>query len=195
MDTTLAAPAQGGDHEEQLRPGTPSDEPAHGEDTNPGQGGDQTVPQPPSDGELVDEGLFHKDAMTKLQNGLSKIIEEDPLLCDLPKQITAEEIKSKIALEYGQAMTVNVKKADDDVMPVVVMLGATVHDLKNAIQRYVILKLERNNIKKSMNWTYVWRTYGLQFGLEKLENDNKPIKEYGINNRDEVTFIRKLQTK
>jgi hypothetical protein len=35
---------------------------------------------------------------------------------------------------------------------VVVVLGGTVLDLKNAIKRHVILNLERENIKKAMNW-------------------------------------------
>lgn len=37
-----------------------------------------------------------------------------PLFC--PGQVTPEEINSQIALEYGQAMTVRVCKADEEVM-------------------------------------------------------------------------------
>ena len=40
----------------------------------------------------------------------------DPLLCDLPTEITLEEINSQIALEYGQAMVVNVRRADNVVL-------------------------------------------------------------------------------
>ena len=42
--------------------------------------------------------------------------QNDPLLCDLPTEITLEEINSQIALEYGQAMVVNVRRADDVVL-------------------------------------------------------------------------------
>ena len=44
------------------------------------------------------------------------IFQTDPLLCDLPKEITLEEINSQIALEYGQAMVVNVRRADNVVL-------------------------------------------------------------------------------
>ena len=44
------------------------------------------------------------------------VLQEDPLLCDLPPQVTLEEVNSCIALEYGQAMTINVCKSDGDVM-------------------------------------------------------------------------------
>uniref|UniRef100_A0A4X2L5A5 SNRNP25 ubiquitin-like domain-containing protein n=1 Tax=Vombatus ursinus TaxID=29139 RepID=A0A4X2L5A5_VOMUR len=71
------------------------------------------------------------------------MIVQDPLLCDLPFQVTLEEINSQIALEYGQAMIVRVCKVDGEVMPVVVVQNATTLDLKKAIQRYVQLKQER----------------------------------------------------
>lgn len=42
--------------------------------------------------------------------------QNDPLLCDLPAEVTLEELNSEIALEYGQAMTVNVRRADNEVL-------------------------------------------------------------------------------
>uniref|UniRef100_A0A8C8T0S1 Small nuclear ribonucleoprotein 25 (U11/U12) n=1 Tax=Peromyscus maniculatus bairdii TaxID=230844 RepID=A0A8C8T0S1_PERMB len=71
------------------------------------------------------------------------MVVQDPLLCDLPIQVTLEEVNSQIALEYGQAMTVRVCKMDGEGMPVVVVQNATVLDLKKAIQRYMQLKQER----------------------------------------------------
>ncbi|XP_034877667.1 U11/U12 small nuclear ribonucleoprotein 25 kDa protein isoform X2 [Mirounga angustirostris] len=71
------------------------------------------------------------------------MVVQDPLLCDLPIQVTLEEVNSQIALEYGQAMTVRVCKMDGEIMPVVVVQNATVLDLKKAIQRYVQLRQER----------------------------------------------------
>ncbi|XP_063124641.1 U11/U12 small nuclear ribonucleoprotein 25 kDa protein isoform X3 [Rattus norvegicus] len=44
------------------------------------------------------------------------MVVQDPLLCDLPIQVTLEEVNSQIALEYGQAMTVRVCKMDGEVM-------------------------------------------------------------------------------
>ncbi|XP_035573323.1 U11/U12 small nuclear ribonucleoprotein 25 kDa protein isoform X1 [Canis lupus baileyi] len=44
------------------------------------------------------------------------MVVQDPLLCDLPIQVTLEEVNSQIALEYGQAMTVRVCKMDGEIM-------------------------------------------------------------------------------
>ncbi|XP_038943051.1 U11/U12 small nuclear ribonucleoprotein 25 kDa protein isoform X4 [Rattus norvegicus] len=44
------------------------------------------------------------------------MVVQDPLLCDLPIQVTLEEVNSQIALEYGQAMTVRVCKMDGEVL-------------------------------------------------------------------------------
>ncbi|XP_023567298.1 U11/U12 small nuclear ribonucleoprotein 25 kDa protein isoform X1 [Octodon degus] len=149
------------------------------------------------------------------------MVVQDPLLCDLPIQVTLEEVNSQIALEYGQAMTVRVCKMDGEVMPVVVVQNATVLDLKKAIQRYVQLKQEREGGIQHISWSYVWRTYHLISAGEKLTEDRKKLREsftslrlgnqnpsvgqtlpflkifpsYGIRNRDEVSFIKKLRQK
>ena len=41
--------------------------------------------------------------------------QNDPLLMDLHSAVTIEEINAQIALEYGQAMTVNVKRGDAEI--------------------------------------------------------------------------------
>uniref|UniRef100_A0A8C6CV32 U11/U12 small nuclear ribonucleoprotein 25 kDa protein n=2 Tax=Moschus TaxID=68410 RepID=A0A8C6CV32_MOSMO len=128
------------------------------------------------------------------QEGLAMVV-QDPLLCDLPIQVTLEEVNSQIALEYGQAMTVRVCKMDGEVMPVVVVQNATVLDLKKAIQRYVQLRQEREGGIQHISWSYVWRTYHLTSAGEKLTEDRKKLRDYGIRNRDEVCFIKKLRQK
>lgn len=110
-------------------------------------------------------------------------------------QVTLEEVNSQIALEYGQAMTVRVCKMDGEVMPVVVVQNATVLDLKKAIQRYVQLRQEREGGIQHISWSYVWRTYHLTSAGEKLTDDRKKLRDYGIRNRDEVSFIKKLRQK
>ncbi|XP_072124696.1 U11/U12 small nuclear ribonucleoprotein 25 kDa protein isoform X2 [Mobula birostris] len=113
----------------------------------------------------------------------------------LSLEVTLEEINSQIALEYGQAMTVKVKKGDGEIMPVVVIQNETVLDLKKAIQRYVQLKQEREGGTQYISWKYIWQTYHLTFNGEKLADDKMKLKDYGIRNRDEVTFIKKLRKK
>ncbi|XP_072298273.1 U11/U12 small nuclear ribonucleoprotein 25 kDa protein [Eucyclogobius newberryi] len=150
--------------------------------------------EPAVDSEEDEDALPHSEILDIFEEGLARLV-QDPLLCDLPIQVTLEEVNSQIALEYGQAMTVRVIKADGEVMPIVVVQNATVLDLKKAICRYMELKQQREGGVKYISWRYVWRAYNLVFQGEKLESDNMRIKDYGIKNRDEVTFMKKLRKK
>lgn len=141
-----------------------------------------------------EEALPHSEVLDIFEEGLAMIV-QDPLLCDLPIQVTLEEVNSQVALEYGQAMTVRVCKADGEIMPIVVVQSATVLDLKKAIQRYLELKQQREGGIKHISWKYVWRTFHLVFNGERLEEDKRKLKDYGIRNRDDVTFMKKLQKK
>ncbi|XP_047427388.1 U11/U12 small nuclear ribonucleoprotein 25 kDa protein isoform X2 [Mugil cephalus] len=122
------------------------------------------------------DALPHSEILDIFEEGLAQLV-QDPLLCDLPIQVTLEEVNSQIALEYGQAMTVRVLKADGEVMPIVVVQNATVIDLKKAIARFTELKQQREGGVKHISWRYVWRTYHLVFQGEKLEDDKMRLKE------------------
>ncbi|XP_029914196.1 U11/U12 small nuclear ribonucleoprotein 25 kDa protein isoform X2 [Myripristis murdjan] len=89
-----------------------------------------------------EDALPHSEILDIFEEGLARLV-QDPLLCDLPIQVTLEEVNSQIALEYGQAMTVRVLKADGEVMPIVVVQNATTLDLKKAICRFMELKQQR----------------------------------------------------
>ncbi|KAF0032874.1 hypothetical protein F2P81_015164 [Scophthalmus maximus] len=69
----------------------------------------------PGSEEEDDESLPHSEVLDIFEEGLARLV-QDPLLCDLPIQVTLEEVNSQIALEYGQAMTVRVLKADGEIM-------------------------------------------------------------------------------
>ena len=59
--------------------------------------------------------LTHQEVMGIVKTNLRQIL-TDPLLCDLPYDVTTEEINLQLALEYGQAMTVNVRRQDGEVL-------------------------------------------------------------------------------
>ncbi|XP_048349835.1 U11/U12 small nuclear ribonucleoprotein 25 kDa protein [Sphaerodactylus townsendi] len=144
-------------------------------------------------GEEEGEELAHAEAVALWQAGLARLV-RDPLLCDLPAQVTPEEIASQVALEYGQAITVRVRRPDAaEPMPVVVVQQAAVLDLKKALQRFLQLRQERQGGVRHISWRRVWRTYSLAFGGEKLDDDRKKLREYGIRNRDEVSFVKRLR--
>ncbi|NXX39056.1 SNR25 protein, partial [Tricholaema leucomelas] len=140
----------------------------------------------------AEEEMAHAEVLELFQEALARLV-QDPLLCDLPPQVTAEEIGSQVALEYGQAMTVRVCKADGEIMPVVVVQNASVLDLKKALRRHVQLRQARQGGVQHLSWKYIWRTYHLTYAGEKLADDKKKLREYGIRNRDEVSFIKKLR--
>uniref|UniRef100_A0A8C1MMN9 Small nuclear ribonucleoprotein 25 n=1 Tax=Cyprinus carpio TaxID=7962 RepID=A0A8C1MMN9_CYPCA len=121
---------------------------------------------------------------------------QDPLLCDLPIQVTLEEVNSGVFLELvGIAIRVLILTGSDLFTAIVVVQSATVLDLKKAIRRYMELKQQREGGVKHISWKYVWRTFHLVFNGEKVEDDKRKLKDYGIKNRDEVTFLKKLRRK
>lgn len=139
--------------------------------------------------------MTHTEAMLRVKKALAGIIQSDPMLCDLPPEITLDEINSQIALEYGQAMVVNVRRADAIVMPVVVTQTATVLDLKHAIKRHFLLKQTREKKQTHISWRYIWKRHWLYYDGQKLTDDHKKLKEYNIRNKDEVTFVKRLKEK
>ncbi|NXU27920.1 SNR25 protein, partial [Thalassarche chlororhynchos] len=82
---------------------------------------------------------------------------------------------------------------------VVVVQNASVLELKKALRRHVQLRQARQGGGQHLSWgagpggKYIWRTYHLTYAGEKLADDRKKLREYGIRNRDEVSFIKKLR--
>lgn len=137
----------------------------------------------------------HQQAMEYFKDALAEIVVGDQLLSDLHTEVTLEEVKSQIALEHGKAITINIRRGDDIILPVVIVQNATVLDLKKAIERHVVLRQARDCGIKHISWRYVWRSYWLYFNAQKLAEDSKLIKDYGISNRDEITFVKRLRPK
>ncbi|KAI8777017.1 U11/U12 small nuclear ribonucleoprotein 25 kDa protein-like isoform X2 [Biomphalaria glabrata] len=135
----------------------------------------------------------HSEAMSTAQEMLAGLIVNDPLLRDLDPHVTLEEVNSMIALEYGQAMVVNVRRQDNEIVPIVVTQKARVIDLKHAVKRHFTLRQIRTGGSTHISWKYIWKRYWLSYNGEKLTDDNKKLKNYGIRNRDSVTFVKRLR--
>ncbi|XP_028405840.1 U11/U12 small nuclear ribonucleoprotein 25 kDa protein-like [Dendronephthya gigantea] len=144
----------------------------------------------------VNEQFSHSEFIALALNTVSEIV-KDPLLKDLHSEPSVEEVNSQIALEHGKAITVNVlqQNEENNVLPVVVPLKAKVKDLKKAIQRHLTLKQTREGGTTYISWRHVWRTYWLVHDGEKLTDNEKTIKEYGIKNKAVVTFGKRLRRK
>ena len=72
-------------------------------------GPDQDELQDSNQEEVVQADLSHKDICRSLDKELNDIV-KDPLLRDLPTNSTIDEIKSRVALENGRAIIVNLKR-------------------------------------------------------------------------------------
>ncbi|XP_065919295.1 U11/U12 small nuclear ribonucleoprotein 25 kDa protein-like [Dysidea avara] len=139
-----------------------------------------------------DKPLSHCDAMLLVKNGIQELL-SDPILSDLDVDISVEELQDVLHLEQGKAITLYLRRFDDSILPIVVLQGATVGDLKKAIQRYVIRKHVKEGGTPFISWRYVWKTYWLVYDKQKLADDSVKLTSYGITNRDEISFLKRLR--
>ncbi|KAK3930745.1 U11/U12 small nuclear ribonucleoprotein 25 kDa protein [Frankliniella fusca] len=140
------------------------------------------------------DSLTHEELMKLTNSTLAELLPRDVLLRDLPNEVTLEEVNAQIALQFGRSMTVYVVRGDGEELPIVVPQGtATVLDLKQALRRFLSLRLmrQKNNIK--ISWRYIWRSHGLSYEGQPLSDDRKLLSHYNIHNRCRVTFIKKLR--
>lgn len=142
------------------------------------------------------ENLSHEDLLEITQSILKRLIAADSLLKDLPLDVTTEEVLSQIAVEQGQSITVTVLRGSDSPVDVVIaQQGATVKDLKLAFQRAFALKQQRSRNKTKISWKYVWKTYNFQYEGMQLKKNSDPVSNYGITNRSQVRFVKRLNDK
>ena len=59
------------------------------------------------------KSLTHKETLELIHQQIQKIL-EDPLLKDVPKDATSEEVKAKLDLEQGKAFVVSLKRETED---------------------------------------------------------------------------------
>ena len=59
--------------------------------------------------------LTHMEVMDKIRQMLTKLL-EDPFLNDLNYDVSPEEVKSRLAVEEGRAITVHIKRFDDELI-------------------------------------------------------------------------------
>ncbi|XP_034240234.1 U11/U12 small nuclear ribonucleoprotein 25 kDa protein-like [Thrips palmi] len=138
--------------------------------------------------------LSHEELMKLTSSTLTKLLPDDPVLRDLPNEVTFEEVNAQVALQFGRSMTVYVVRGDGEELPIVVPQGtATVLDLKHALKRYMTLRLMRQKNSQKLSWRHIWRSHWLCFESQPLKEDKKLLSSYSIHNRSRVDFIRRLR--
>lgn len=138
--------------------------------------------------------LSHKDIMTVAENNLNYLIDSDPLLKTLPTSATLEELNSLLALEHGRAMNITVWRGDNAGYSIVVDQDALILDLKKAIRYHFTMKQKRKGIKQLISWKYIWKKYWLYFEGQKLTPDHCKLKDFGVRNGADLTFIKRLRS-
>lgn len=68
------------------------------------------------------ENLSHEDLLEISQSSLRRLIAADPLLSDLPVDVTTEEVLAQIAVAQGQSITVTVTRYSESPLNVVVSI-------------------------------------------------------------------------
>ena len=61
------------------------------------------------------EVLSHPELLAKASSMITSLL-ADPFLSDLPRHVSAEEVTSIVALEQGRAITVFVKRFDEELI-------------------------------------------------------------------------------
>eukprot|EP00128_Syssomonas_multiformis_P002759 Colp12_sorted_trinity150504_noHs@16783 len=140
----------------------------------------------------------HEVAIKRLEDILQRITKEDPLLSDVPPPTTdhaLDELQALIDLEYGSALTVNVRRFTGELLPVIVKQTANVGDLKRAIARKVSILEEGKLGSRRISWKHVWKNYILVYNNTKLLDDSQSLYEMGVRARSEVSFAKRVYPK
>lgn len=141
------------------------------------------------------DNLTHEDLLEITQSSIKRLIASDPILSDLPVDVTPEEVLAQIAVIQGQSITVTILRYSESPLSVVIpQQNTTVLDLKKAIRRSFSLKQQRQKSKTKISWKYVWKTYWLQniANGKVLKNDKELVNKYGVLNRSELRFVKRL---
>ncbi|GLV36669.1 uncharacterized protein CBL_02496 [Carabus blaptoides fortunei] len=140
------------------------------------------------------ENLSHEDLCEITLSTLRRLLASDPLLSDLPADVTIEEVNSQIAVAQGQSITVQILRSSDTPLNVVIPQGCcTVRDLKKAIQRAFELKQQRSRSRSKISWIYIWKTYYLQHDSVVMRDDQELVSAYGVVNKAQIRFVKRLR--
>ena len=141
--------------------------------------------------------ISHQDALITTCNILGELL-KDPVLKDIPLDVTSSELKAKIDLEQGCAFLVNLKRETDNGFEYIQLIAkqkTTVGELKLHIQRSMSRKVQAEGGTKCISWKYFWKTYWLVHNNEKLSDNKKIMKDHGIKHGSEISFLKRLRRK
>lgn len=141
------------------------------------------------------EMFSHDMFMDTLRKNLNELIKNEPLLFDIETDFKNAELKEILSLERGESMTLFIRRADGQLINLIVNIAGTVNDLKTALESFYKSRKARQNFPDTtsiINWKHTWKNYSLVYDNEKLLDPNKALRDYGIVNRCELEFARNV---
>jgi hypothetical protein len=132
--------------------------------------------------------MSHEQFISDIYSRLSTIISTDPLLSDInchPSKISFLKLNQ---LEQKPFISISIRRFDNSLINVYVSEEARVFQLKRSIKE--------NFLNKKINWKNIWKRYTLAtYDHQQLINDNQKIKNYGVVNNSELSFVRRRRLK
>ncbi|KAL4186641.1 hypothetical protein AMTRI_Chr09g34960 [Amborella trichopoda] len=129
-----------------------------------------------------------KAKKARLQSMLNALL-DDPILRDVPKDPTLNDVDTLISLEMGSAMKIIVVKMDNTSFDVAVMNTATLKDLKLAIVKKTNEMEQGQMGHRHISWRHVWSNFCLSHHNEKLLDDNSILHDFGVRNNSQINFV------
>ena len=98
--------------------------------------------------------LSHVEALLRVKDLTAQLL-SDPFLQDLPPDISLDEVKSKLALEQGSAITLNLRKFNDE------MIRKLQLEFAHVIIDTVVIMVLLNNLVSFVSHTLCRKRKGL----------------------------------
>lgn len=137
--------------------------------------------------------LTHEMFMNTIQTGLNEIIKSEPLFENINSATKNEELKVILSLEHGESMIIFVRRGDNQLLSLIIKVNGTVKDLKLALKsHFKKARLLSPETTPNINWKYTWKNFSLVYDDTQLLDDKKALRDYGIGNKCELQFVRKV---
>jgi len=132
--------------------------------------------------------MSHTEFVSNIYSRLSTIISSDPLFSDIhchPSKISFSTLNQ---YQQDKLILISIRRFDNSLINVYVSEEARVFQLKKAIKETFS--------GKNINWKTIWKKYTLAtYDQQQLINNNRRIKDYGVDNNCELCFIRRRRLK
>jgi len=119
---------------------------------------------------------------------------QDPVLKEVSSDVLQNwsqyDVDKLIALEQRKSSVIILKRNTGDKFVLTITPETTVEQLKQDIKKVISEKEEPNMKGRKISWKYVWSCYCLMWKNVRLLENNKTLREYGLQDGDDITFAK-----